>query len=328
MKRAQLRGRERRQRRCRADRARAVAVLLAEDDAREGRRRDRGRIVTRLQQRREPLLAQPFELGGRKRRPRATSAMIGSASSSARAGTLSRTAEASNELVVLKSAPRNSTASAISSAPRAPAPSSSIAAVRLARPSSPGGSSPLPAWTTRFTCTSGTSCGSTSQTSSPFASVVLLNAGSVSAATGRAPAAASGRPALRGERSGETSNRTAASEPSHGAASGSTTSSTRRSAGSHREPPPARLPRQRGVTREVLGEKVGPAAEAKVRVELIGLAAESADAFHAAVERRLDLIQRTLDFARDGGSRCSFASSSSMTALRARRPCDPDAPSP
>ena len=58
--------------------------------------------------------------------------------------------------------------------------------------------------------------------------------------------------------------------------------------------------RQRRVAREILGEVVGAAAGGEVRVELVGLAAESADALHAAVERRLDLVQRALDFARGG----------------------------
>ena len=110
--------------------------------------------------------------------------MSGSASASRRTGTLSRTADASNELEVVRFAPRNSAASAMSSALRLPAPSSSIAAVRLATPNWPSGSSPLPAITTRLTWTSGTSCASTTHTGTPLASARFSIGGSVRRATG------------------------------------------------------------------------------------------------------------------------------------------------
>ena len=61
-------------------------------------------------------------------------------------------------LAAPRSAPRKSTASAISSDEREPAPSVSIAAVRLATPNLPAGSSALPLRTTRLTCATGTSC--------------------------------------------------------------------------------------------------------------------------------------------------------------------------
>ena len=61
--------RERLQRGVGADRAGAVAMRGAEDDARERQRRDRRRVVARLEQRRQPLLAQAIELRLRKRRP-------------------------------------------------------------------------------------------------------------------------------------------------------------------------------------------------------------------------------------------------------------------
>src|SRR6185503_8558398 len=56
--------------------------------------------------------------------------------------------------------------------------------------------------------------------------------------------------------------------------------------------------RQRRVAREILGEVVGPAAGCEIRVELIGFPAEPATAFNAAIERRLDFVQRPLDLAR------------------------------
>ena len=65
-----------------------------------------------------------------------------------------------------------------------PGGSSSIAAVRLARPNLPAGSSALPARTTRFTCTSGTSCDSMIQTGSPLPSVRFWMAGTFSAGAG------------------------------------------------------------------------------------------------------------------------------------------------
>ena len=83
-----------------------------------------------------------------------------------------------------RSAPRNSIASAISSADREPAPSSSIAAVRLAMPNLPAGSSALPLRTTRLTCATGTSCSSTIHTGRPFDSCRFWIAGSFSAGGG------------------------------------------------------------------------------------------------------------------------------------------------
>ena len=67
--------------------------------------------------------------------------------------------------------------------------------------------------------------------------------------------------------------------------------------------------RQRAVAREVLVEVVGIAAGRGVGVQLIGLAAESADALHPAVERRLDLVQRALDFARRRAARAASSRS-------------------
>jgi hypothetical protein len=85
-------------------------------------------------------------------------------------GTFRRTADESKDDPVVREAPRKSMSSASCSAERDPAPSSSMAAVRLATPNFPAGSSPLPARTTRFTCTSGTSRDSTIQTARPFES--------------------------------------------------------------------------------------------------------------------------------------------------------------
>jgi len=82
--------------------------------------------------------------------------MIGSASARRATGTCSRMADASTALAAPRSAPRKSTASAISSADLEPAPSSSSAAVKLATPYLPGGSFAVPLKTTRFTCATGT----------------------------------------------------------------------------------------------------------------------------------------------------------------------------
>jgi hypothetical protein len=102
-------------------------------------------------------------------------------------GTLRRTADESNELVVFNAAPTKSMASASASAERDPAPSSSIADARLAVPNWPIGSSLLPACTTRVICASGTSWLSTIQTGNPLDSVRFWMGGSVS--SGVAPSA-------------------------------------------------------------------------------------------------------------------------------------------
>ncbi len=47
----------------------AVAMFVAEDDPRKRHLHDRRRIVARLQEPGQALLAQPLELRGRKRRP-------------------------------------------------------------------------------------------------------------------------------------------------------------------------------------------------------------------------------------------------------------------
>ncbi len=70
-------------------------------------------------------------------------------------------------------------ASASSSDDREPAPSVSIAAVRLATPYFPGGSFAVPARTSRFTWTTGTSCNSTIQAGRPFASCRFTIVGSL-----------------------------------------------------------------------------------------------------------------------------------------------------
>src|SRR5438477_4975801 len=56
--------------------------------------------------------------------------------------------------------------------------------------------------------------------------------------------------------------------------------------------------REGAVPREVLVEPVRIACRGVIRVQLIGLAAEAADPFHAAEERRFDLIDRPVDFVR------------------------------
>ena len=56
--------------------------------------------------------------------------------------------------------------------------------------------------------------------------------------------------------------------------------------------------RERAVPRQVFVEPVGIAGAGVVAVQLVGLAAESADALHPVVERRFDLVQRPLHFAR------------------------------
>ena len=114
----------------------------------------------------------------------ATSAMIGSASARRATGTCRRTADESMPLDAFRSAPRKSIASASSSAASEPAPSVSIAAVRLAAPYLPGGSLAVPVRTTRFTCTTGTSCSSTIQTGRPFASCRFTIVGSLRAGAG------------------------------------------------------------------------------------------------------------------------------------------------
>ena len=48
------------------------------------------------------------------------------------------------------------------------------------------------------------------------------------------------------------------------------------------------------VAREILGEEIRAGAGEVVGVQLVRLAAEAADAVHAPVERRLDLIDRAL----------------------------------
>ena len=155
-------------------------------------------------------------------------------------GTPSLTAEASNELLVVRSAPRNSISSAISSADRAPAPSSNIAAVRLANPNFPLGSSLAPDFKSSVTARAGprvarpatrgrhlTACASGSQAAS-------------AAAWGPAKGAGSIRLALRShcksrrdhDRQHQTPNsQLHNSQRRHRFSSGSTTSSTRRSAG-------------------------------------------------------------------------------------------------
>src|SRR5205085_5431520 len=69
IERAQIVGREGLDRLGAATRWRAIAVLDAEDDARERRRRDRRRIVAALQEARQTLLAQPFQFVLWERRP-------------------------------------------------------------------------------------------------------------------------------------------------------------------------------------------------------------------------------------------------------------------
>ena len=110
--------------------------------------------------------------------------MIGSALARRATGTFSRIAELSLLLLVTRSAPRKSTASAICRADREPAPSVSSDAVRLATPNLPAGSSPVPLSTTRFTWTTGTSCRSTIQTGRPFDSMRFWMAGSFSTGGG------------------------------------------------------------------------------------------------------------------------------------------------
>ena len=56
--------------------------------------------------------------------------------------------------------------------------------------------------------------------------------------------------------------------------------------------------RQGVVAGKVVVEPAGVAGFREVGVELVGLAAESADALEALVERRLDLVDRTLEFVR------------------------------
>ena len=148
----------------------------AVEDARERQRGNRRRIVARLQQAGEPLLPQPFELVFRERRPQRDVGHDRQRVGEPRDRHVQphgRRIEARSSAP--RSAPRKSTASAISSAEREPAPSSSIAAVRLATPNLPAGSSALPLSTTRLTCATGTSCSSTIHTGRPFESCLLLD---------------------------------------------------------------------------------------------------------------------------------------------------------
>src|SRR4026209_2690166 len=54
---------------------------------------------------------------------------------------------------------------------------------------------------------------------------------------------------------------------------------------------------ERAVSRQILVEVVGIAGLGVVGVQLIALAVESADALHAVVERRLDLVDGALELA-------------------------------
>ncbi len=121
----------------------------------------------------------------------ATSAMIGSASRSRATGTFKtdgRCVEGARRRQSRRRGNRPRRRSRATSA--MPAPSSSIAAVRLATPNLPAGSSPLPAWTTRFTCTSGTLCVSTIHTGRPFDSIRFWMGGRFT--VGAAPRASAG----------------------------------------------------------------------------------------------------------------------------------------
>ena len=69
----------------------------------------------------------------------------------------------------------------------------------------------------------------------------------------------------------------------------------------------------RAIAGQVLGEEVGHAGIGVIRVQLVGLAAEAADALGLAQERRLDLVQRPLQLARLGRRPASRAISSSIT---------------
>src|SRR3954470_2325333 len=59
--------------------------------------------------------------------------------------------------------------------------------------------------------------------------------------------------------------------------------------------------RQAAVSPEILVEPVGVAGLDVVRVELIALPAETADALHPMEERRLDLVERSFELVRGGG---------------------------
>ena len=85
----------------------------------------------------------------------------------------------------------------------------------------------------------------------------------------------------------------------HGFFIGTTISSTRLSAGSQNAAAAWMSDGgQRTVARQVLVEVVGIPGGEVVRVQLVALAAEPADALHPAVERRLDLVDRALELAR------------------------------
>src|SRR5438067_9331000 len=228
-------------------------------------------------------------------------------------------------------------ASAISSADRDPAPSSRSAAVRLASPYLPGGSFAVPLNDTRFTCATGTLCSSTTHTGSPFDSFCFWIAGSLSAAGGPGCGGfvRSGACAVSTTEATNVATTTSAfflichlvgpihvpalSELALRQAQGERVEGSAR--GGHMGPPlrflwfdrqlhslverqefggrRADVPdRQRAIPREIFVEPVGIARVREVRVQLIAFAAESADLFHAVVERRLDLVHRSLELGR------------------------------
>src|SRR5476651_2723481 len=241
----------------------------------------------------------------------ATSAMIGSEASRRATGTCSITVVWSMPAAASRSAPRKSTASAISSDDLLPAPSSSIAAVRLATPNLPGGSSDVPLKTTRFTYTTGTLCSSTIQTGTPFESCRFWIAGRFSVAGGpgcggrvRSGACCADRTAVAAATTVRSTKRRIIMDDSVASAARSRRTllffrlhhDLDTAAGRQKR---ARggadvRRRQRAVAGEILVEPVRVAGVRVVRVQLIGFAPETADALHPVVEGRFNLIDGAL----------------------------------
>ena len=120
-------------------------MFVAEDDPRKRHLHDRRRIVARLQEPRQPLLAQPLELRGRKRRPQRHVGHERQRVSELR----DRRGEPDRRVIERAAGPQLRAEEfdrhrPVPAPPCVPAPSSSIAAVMLASPYLPAGSAALP----------------------------------------------------------------------------------------------------------------------------------------------------------------------------------------
>ena len=323
------------------------------------------RIVARLEQARQPLLPQPIELVLRKRRPQRHVGHDRQRVGEPR----DRHVQADGGAVAggarCRDRRRENRRRRRSRAPSAtPAPSSSIAAVRLAAPNLPAGSSPLPLSDDEIHLHDRHFVQLDDPDRQAVRQLPLLDrrAGAAPAADRRfGGCAAIGRLRARASRR---RGRTRSPARSEIAVTTSGIQTARRDAGSDVRAlwrqwcgfgmvMASRLSARRSAPR---GDRAAGTATAAarmsdadsaryrdrsslnqsgspafgvVRVQLIRLAAESADALHPVVERRFDLVERALELVLGSAARCcSFAISSSITFCDLVDRCVPAAASP